>query len=111
MDKFFDLIDSIESDISSLIVYIKWYGFAVISSGNTIRANSNWYRQPIFDNISINMDINEIGDYTTYDGLCFGKVLILCSIQISSFNEAFYLALIQWYDYKNKSELNLYDYP
>lgn len=72
LDKFFDLMDSIEFNTNGLI--IKWYGSAVISSGDTIRAISNWYNQPIFDNISINMDSNEIEDYTTYDGLCFGKV-------------------------------------
>jgi len=74
LDKFFDLIDSIEFNTNNLIVFVKWYGSAIISSGDTIRANSNWYHQPIFDNISINMDSNESGDYTTYDGLCFGKV-------------------------------------
>jgi hypothetical protein len=77
LDKFFNLIDLIELDTNRLIVFIKWYGSAVISSGDTIRANSNWYHQPIFDNISINMDSNEIEDYTTYDGLCFGKVRFL----------------------------------
>jgi len=74
LDKFFDLIDSIEFNTNNLIVFVKWYGSAVISSGDTIHANSNWYHQPIFDNISINMDSNESGDYTTYDGLCFEKV-------------------------------------
>ena len=34
---------------------------------------------------------------------------MLCSVKISSFNEAFYLALIKWYDYKNKAKLNLYN--
>jgi hypothetical protein len=77
LDKFFDLINLTESVINHLIVSIKWYRSAVISSGDTIRANSNWYCQPIFDNISINMDSNEIEDYTTFDGLCFGKVRFL----------------------------------
>jgi hypothetical protein len=36
---------------------------------------------------------------------------MLCSITISSFNEAFCLALIQWYDYKNKNNLNLHNCP
>ncbi|RGB25020.1 hypothetical protein C1646_772326 [Rhizophagus diaphanus] len=62
LDKFFDLITSIECD-------------------------------SMFDNISINMDSNEIGEYTTYDGLCFGKVLMLCLVKISSFDEAFGLGL------------------
>lgn len=36
---------------------------------------------------------------------------MLCSVKISSFNEAFYLALVRWYDYKYKNRLNLYDCP
>lgn len=74
LDKFFDLMDSVEVDTNDSIVLIKWYGSAVISSGDTIHANSNWYHQPIFDNVSINMDENESEEYTTYDGICFGKV-------------------------------------
>ncbi|CAB5196279.1 hypothetical protein RhiirA5_408126 [Rhizophagus irregularis] len=51
------------------------YRSVVISSGNMVHANSNWYSQPIFDNILINiMDSSEIEDYTTYDGLCFEKI-------------------------------------
>lgn len=84
LDKFLDLID-IKFNTNSL--FIKWYGSAVISSGDTIRANSNWYNQPIFDNISINMDSNERGEYTTYDGLCFGKV-------------RFFIFKIYYYNYK-----------
>ncbi|PKY62910.1 hypothetical protein RhiirA4_490315, partial [Rhizophagus irregularis] len=103
LDKFFNLINLAEFITTHLIVSVKWYRSAVISSRDTVRANSNWYGQPIFDNVSINMDSNEIEDYTTYDGLCFGK--------ISSFNEAFYLALVRWYDYKYKNRLNLYDCP
>lgn len=74
LDKFFDLINLAEFITTHLIVSVKWYGSAVISSGDMVRANSNWYGQPIFDNVSINMDSNEIEDYTTYDKLCFGKV-------------------------------------
>ena len=74
LNKFFDLMNSIELDTNCLIVSIKWYGSVVISSGDVIHASSNWYHQSIFDNISINMDSNQSEDYTTYDGLCFGKV-------------------------------------
>ncbi|CAB5377088.1 unnamed protein product [Rhizophagus irregularis] len=75
LDKFFDLINLAEFVTIHLIVSVKWYRSVVISSGNMIRANSNWYGQPIFDNILINiMDSSEIEDYTTYDGLCFGKI-------------------------------------
>ena len=54
---------------------VKWYKVAVISSGDVIRAISNWYQQEVFDNISVNMSPDEIKDYITHDGMCFGKVI------------------------------------
>jgi hypothetical protein len=72
--RFFDIWKDMECNINGSIITIKWYGSAVISSGDTIRAMSNWYHQSVFDNISINMDNNEIENYITYEGMCFGKV-------------------------------------
>jgi hypothetical protein len=82
LDRFFDLCEELteynymnDDDIS-----IKWYKSAEISSGDTIRAVSNWYHQVLFDNISVNMNSDENEDYTTYDGTCFGKVILLILI-------------------------------
>ncbi len=75
LDKFFDLYEELtENEISSDDIFVKWYKSAVISSGDTIRAISEWYNHSIFDNISINMCNDEIEDYTTNNGMCFGKV-------------------------------------
>ena len=64
-------------NINNSNIFIKWYGYAVISNGDTIRVVSDWYHQSVFDNISINMDGNEIKDYITYEGICFRKVRFL----------------------------------
>ena len=74
LDKFFDLLDKFKEMDDAANIFIKWYSSAKISSNDTIRANSNWYQQAVFDNISINMNIDEIEDYITNDGMCFGKV-------------------------------------
>jgi hypothetical protein len=75
LDIFFDLCgELIENKMNNEDVLIKWYRSATISSSDTIRATSNWYNQAIFDNISINMDVNESEDYITHNGMCFGKV-------------------------------------
>jgi hypothetical protein len=75
LDKFFDICEELTDDeIRNKDVFVKWYKSAIISSGDTIRAISEWYNQAIFDNISINMSSDEIEDYTTNDGMCFGKV-------------------------------------
>lgn len=75
LDRFFDFLDEFNKEMDdAATICIKWYSSAVISSSDTIRANSNWYQQAVFDNISINMNSDEIEDYTTNDGMCFGKV-------------------------------------
>jgi len=76
LDKFFDLYKELtEHNVNSDDVIVKWYKAAVISSGDVIRAISNWYQQEVFDNISVNMSPEEIKDYITYDGTYFGKVI------------------------------------
>ena len=56
LDKFFDLYKELtEHNVNSDDVIVKWYKAAVISSGDVIRAISNWYQQEVFDNISVNM--------------------------------------------------------
>ena len=75
LDKLFDLYEELTKNaMRNEDVCVKWYKSAIISSGDTIRAISEWYNQAIFDNISINMCSDEIKDYITNDGMCFGKV-------------------------------------
>jgi len=75
LSRFFNLLEEfMNNDVNDETITIKWYSSAVISSSDTIQANSNWYQQAIFNNISINMNSDEIEDYTTNDGMCFGKV-------------------------------------
>ena len=57
-DQFLTALDKFFNICQELTVYkindtiIKWYSSAVISSGDTIWAISNWYHQAAFDNIS-----------------------------------------------------------
>ena len=71
LDKFFDLLDEFKETDDATNIFIKWYSSAKISSNDTIQANS---QQAVFDNISINMNADEIEDYIINDGMCFGKV-------------------------------------
>ncbi|CAG8545868.1 10399_t:CDS:2 [Funneliformis caledonium] len=78
LNRYFNILEKFtnniiaNNDINNETITIKWYG-SVISSSNTIWANSNWYQQAVFDNISINMHNNEIENYITSNGMCFGK--------------------------------------
>ncbi|CAB4430856.1 unnamed protein product [Rhizophagus irregularis] len=45
---------------------------------------------------TITIKCEEVENYITHDGICFGKVLMLCSVNISSSNyDTFDLALVQ----------------
>ncbi|GBB91572.1 hypothetical protein RclHR1_18950001 [Rhizophagus clarus] len=95
LDKFFNLYEELtENQMENRNIFIKWYKSAIISSGDTIRAMSDWYNQAIFDNISININSDEIDKYDTCDGMCFGKVLMFCTVKISLINKEFDLALV-----------------
>lgn len=74
LNEFFDLFDEItEENVES--TEISWYGYANLeSSGDYIRAKSLYYNQPSFSDVSINMSVEEVEDYRTDDGTCFGKV-------------------------------------
>jgi len=76
LDNFFDLYEELtEKQMQNDDVLIQWYKSAIISSGDTIRAVSDWYHQAVFDNISINMNSDEIENYITCDKMYFGKVI------------------------------------
>ena len=78
LDKFFDIWEElIENKMNNTIILIKWYSSAIISSGDTIRAISEWYNQAVFNDISINMDSDDTEDYITCNGMFFGKVITL----------------------------------
>ena len=47
------------------------------ASGDYIRAVSKYYNEPEFSDVSINMNVEEVEDYNTNEGTCFGKVLFI----------------------------------
>lgn len=75
LNEFFDLFDEITEEMVINNTEISWYGYANLeSSGDYIRAKSLYYNQPSFSDVSINMSVEEVEDYRTDDGTCFGKV-------------------------------------
>lgn len=75
LNEFFDLFDDLTEEIVKGNTEISWYSYAnVESSGDYIRAKSMHYGEPSFDDVSINMSADEVENYTTDDGTCFGKV-------------------------------------
>ena len=75
LNEFFDLCEDLTEEMLNGNTEISWYSYAnVESSGDYIRAKSMYYNEPSFSNVSINMSVEEVEDYNTDDGTCFGKV-------------------------------------
>jgi hypothetical protein len=80
LNEFFDLCDDLTEEMVTGNTEISWYSYAIVeSSGDYIRAKSMYYNEPSFSDISINMSGEEIGDYNTDMGACFGKACIFTS--------------------------------
>ncbi len=77
LNEFFDLCDDLSEEMLRGNTEVSWYSYAnVESSGNYIRAKSMYYNEPSFSDVSINMSGEEIEDYNTDMGACFGKVYV-----------------------------------
>jgi hypothetical protein len=76
LNEFLDLCDDLTEEMIINNTTISWYSYAIVASGDYIRAKSMYYNEASFNDVSINMSGEEIGDYSTDMGACFGKVCI-----------------------------------
>src|SRR5271154_654515 len=75
LNEFFDLCEDLTEEMLIGNTEVSWYSYAnVESSGDYIRAKSMYYNEPSFSDVSINMSGEEIEDYNTDMGACFGKI-------------------------------------
>jgi hypothetical protein len=78
LNKFLDNMEDIDDEDIHSTTPIKWYTMCILPNGEYIRAKSQHYNMPFFDNVAINMtnDKNEELPFFTANGICFGKVSI-----------------------------------
>ena len=69
LDQQIDITDINESNISI-------YGSVTLKNGAIIRATSSFHSKPWFSNISIRMNSDELFDYTSDQGICYGQVIV-----------------------------------
>ena len=75
LNEFFDLCKDLSEEMLMGNTEVSWYSYANVElSGDYIRAKSMYYNEPSFSDVSINMSGEEIEDYNTDSGACFGKV-------------------------------------
>jgi hypothetical protein len=53
------------------------YGSVIIENGAIIRATNSYYDRPWFSNVSIRMDSDELFNYTSDQGICYGQVPLI----------------------------------
>ena len=75
LNEFLELCDEFpEITMENAVISVDWYNSATSSSRDTIRAMSKYYYHSQFDDVSINMDIEQEDKYNTDNGACFAKV-------------------------------------
>ena len=50
------------------------YGSVIIENGAIMRATNSYYGRSWFSNVSVRMDSDELFDYTSDQGNCYGQV-------------------------------------
>ena len=63
------------SSIKNYILTV--FGSIIIENGAIVRAISNYHNKPWFSNVSILMNSEELFDYITDNGFCYGQVWII----------------------------------
>ena len=64
-------IDSSES------FQIRIFGAVTLQNGAILRATNKFHNRPWFSNIAVHMDDEELFDYESDDGTCYGQVYIV----------------------------------
>jgi hypothetical protein len=69
LDQQIDMTNINESNVSI-------YGSVTLKNGAIICATSSFHGKPWFSNISIRMNSDELFDYTSNQGICYGQVIV-----------------------------------
>jgi hypothetical protein len=127
------------SDISSVNdSKVTIYGSVTLENGAIMRATNSYHKRPWFSDVSVRMNFEELLDYSSDQGICYGQVIILFLFyffvkMLNIQNVTFYnnylnfikilliaqidikeqeitsnLALIRWYDFKSQNQPYLY---
>ena len=105
MDIYFSLIE--QNNLNNSIVKI--YSSVTIQNGLKIHATNSYYGKACYSNIAVAMNFEELSEYLSDQGICYGQVCLLAKIELEA--KIFNLALIQWYDFKSKKTPFYYGCP
>ncbi len=70
-----DLYMNIDHKISNKIK-VTIYGTIILENGAIMRATNSYHGRPWFSNVSVRMNSDELHDYASDQGICYGQVII-----------------------------------
>lgn len=77
--KFLDSLNlflDLQPDITSIDESsVKIYGSVTLENGAIVRATNSYYDKPWFSNVSVRMNSEELFEYNSDDGICYGQVI------------------------------------
>jgi hypothetical protein len=71
LDLYLDLLNNPKIDDSQ----VKIFGSVTIENGNIIRATNSYHNKSWFSNVAISMNSEELEDYISDQGICYGQVI------------------------------------
>ncbi|RHZ89932.1 hypothetical protein Glove_9g7 [Diversispora epigaea] len=110
LDAYLDFYNQKLSEHEEIDIKFRIYSGVTLKYGAKMRANNKFHKRPIFSNIAVEMNPDEIFEYTSDNGVCFAQVLLITEI-IMNYEEPMHLALVQWYDFKSSVNPYLYECP
>ncbi|RHZ48106.1 hypothetical protein Glove_558g12 [Diversispora epigaea] len=94
LDAYLDFYDQKLSEHEEIDIKFCIYSGVTLKYGAKMRANNKFHKRPIFSNIAVEMNPNEIFEYTSDNGICFAQVLLITEI-IMNYEEPMHLAFVQ----------------
>ncbi|KAF0540929.1 hypothetical protein F8M41_006029 [Gigaspora margarita] len=85
-------------NIDNYIINI--YSSVTLKNGSIIRATDNFYGKAWYSNVAVAMNPEELLEYLTDEGICYGQIYLLIKVETAKGNVD-NLALIWWYDFKS----------
>jgi len=131
LNVYLDQLSNVSSVDNSIVTI---YGSVTLENSAIMRATNSYHKRPWFSNVSVRMDFEELLDYSSDQGICYGqviilffnvnilhqdvvfnnyssnfiKVLLIAQIDMKEHEIMSNLALIRWYDFKSRSQPYLY---
>ncbi|KAF0430077.1 hypothetical protein F8M41_005574 [Gigaspora margarita] len=95
-------------NIDNYIINI--YSSVTLENGSIIRVTDNFYGKAWYSNVAVAMNPEELLEYLTDKGICYGQIYLLIKVETAEGNVD-NLTLIRWYDFKSTKNQYHYECP